>query len=367
MADKNGSILVVDDTPKNIQLLGSLLKEEGYGISVARNGLEALEVADKGRPDLILLDVMMPEMDGYETLKRLKENEELLHIPVVMVSALDEADSALKCLEFGADDYLTKPINSQLLKVRVENSLAKKRLFDSREQQRKLVEKYNEELQDEVQRQVKEISDTQLSLIFALAKLAESRDPETGAHLERLAGYCEALCIALRKRERYAELLDDGYQEALVMASPLHDIGKVGVPDCILQKPGKLTPEEFDEIKKHPGLGAETLSEVDRKHPGNRFISMGIAIAAGHHEKWDGSGYPVGLSGEDIPLAARIVALGDVYDALTSKRCYKAGMSHEQAKSIILEGNGTHFDPMVVECFLECEEVFIRLQREKGD
>lgn len=360
MKPKNAAkkILVVDDTPKNIQVLGIMLKADGFSVSVAQSGEEALETVGKVMPDLILLDYMMPGLNGHQVLVKLKAHTALQHIPVIMISALDELESIVRCIEDGADDYLTKPFNPAVLKARIANSLANKVLHDQQEALRRAMEDYNITLENEVHKQVKEIASTQLSLIFALAKLAESRDPETGDHLNRTSDFCRTIARHLSALPKYAEVIDNEFIETIAASSPLHDIGKVGVPDNVLLKPGKLTDEEFALIKAHSLIGANTLKEVEKRHPGNKYITMGKEIAESHHEKWDGTGYPRCWAGKKIPIAARIMALGDVFDALTSKRCYKEAMPHEKAASIIKEGKGTHFDPDVVDAFLAAEEEF---------
>jgi putative two-component system response regulator len=226
---------------------------------------------------------------------------------------------------------------------------------------------YNQELEQKVAMQVKEITSAQMAMIFATSKLAESKDPETGAHLERLRIFCKVICEYLATTNSYNGLVTPEYTECMYAASALHDIGKVGIPDSVLLKPGKLTEHEWEIMRSHTIIGANTLRAVIQKHPGNAFIRIGIEIAESHHEKWDGSGYPYGLKREEIPLSARILALADVYDALTSVRCYKAAFSHEQSRAIIVEGADKHFDPRIVEAFLNCEEQFIRVKKEYKD
>lgn len=337
---KQATVLIVDDQEMNRILLEQQLRPLGYTPSLAENGAVALEKIRKEPPDLILLDILMPKMDGYEVLGKLKSDPVLRHIPVIMISAVDNVEeSVVPCIEKGADDYLVKPFNPTLLRARISSSLEKKRLRDQ------------------------EFASAQMATIFAMAKLAESRDPETGEHLERMAEYCRILAMQLQLLPRYATVIDKKYIENIHAAAPLHDIGKVGVPDRILQKPGSLSGAEFGIMKTHAILGADTLREVDRKHPGNFFVQVGIEVAESHHEKWDGSGYPHGLVGEAIPLSARILALGDVYDALTSKRVYKDVFTHEKSRGIIVQGRDTHFDPDVVDAFLAVEEPFIDIKK----
>jgi len=355
-------LLVVDDNEMNRDLLSRRLQNYGYETDIAENGVQALERLADSEFDLVLLDVMMPDMNGYQVLEAMQADKGLNDIPVVMVSALDEVESAVRCIELGAEDYLHKPINAVLLKTKVAAILEKKYLRKREKEMHLEIENHNRYLEQRVQEQVRDISIAQMSAIFALSKLSESRDNETGAHLERVREFCKLLCRKLRDTPKYESIIDDQYIEYTGAASPLHDIGKVGIPDQILLKQGKLTDEEWLIMKTHPVIGAETLRAVDRNHPGNEFIRIGIAIAEGHHEKWDGSGYPYGLKGEQIPLEARIMALSDVYDALTSKRCYKEAFSHEKSREIILSSNNTHFDPDVINAFLAAESEFMEIR-----
>jgi putative two-component system response regulator len=356
------SMLVVDDNEMNRDLLSRRLQRQGYNVCIAENGQRAIDVISQKPFDLVLLDIMMPEVNGYQVLEYMKSDARLRHIPVIMISALDELESVVRCIELGADDYITKPFNPVLLRARIGACLEKKKLHDQEEQYRQKIVEHNQHLEEQVRKQVKEITTAQLAAIFAMSKLAESRDPETGEHLERMREYSKLLAQTLTIRPRYRTVIDQKFIDNIYAASPLHDIGKVGVPDNILCKPGKLTPEEWEAMKTHTLIGASTLLEVDRQHPGNDLIRMGVEIAGGHHEKWNGSGYPNGLVGEEIPLVARILALGDVYDALTSKRCYKAAFTHEKSRDIIITDSGTHFDPDVVGAFLEAEDEFRRIR-----
>ncbi len=366
-AMKAAKVLVVDDLEQNRQLVGRLIRKMGHETADASSGEEALETLQTADFDLVLLDLVMSGLDGLETLVRMKSSARLATIPVVMISGVDEVKSVTSCLEQGADDYIVKPFNPTILAARISSSLAKKRLFDQEKNQRAEVELYSEELEKRVQEQVKEISSSQLALIFALSRLAESRDPETGEHLERMRDYGKVIAGCLGTFPKYESIIDESYIGTLYAASPLHDIGKVAIPDRILQKPGKLTAEEFEIMKEHCVRGADTLESVRRQFPGSELVTMGIEIALSHHEKWDGSGYPFGQAGENIPLSGRILALGDVYDALTSKRCYKDAFSHEKSRAIILEGRGAHFDPTVIDAFLEVEEEFLIIRERHQD
>jgi len=361
------SILVVDDNEMNRDLLLRRLGHAEFQLSSATDGEEALEKLRAHSFDLVLLDIMMPVLDGYETLKVIQGDAMLRRVPVIMITALDDVDSAVRCIEMGAVDYVTKPFNPILLRARVDANLGRKRISDREEHRREEIERNNVSLSEEVRAKVLEISQSQLAAIFAMSKLAESRDPETGEHLERMREYCKLLSEKLGRMPKFQSIIDKAFIDNIYAASPLHDIGKVGIDDSVLLKPGALSDEEWVIMKQHPVIGAETLREVDRQHPGNDFIHTGIEIAESHHEKWDGSGYPYGLSGESIPLVARILALGDVYDALISRRCYKDAFSHEKSRGIIEEGHGSHFDPDVVSAFFEAEDDFKRVRQEYRD
>lgn len=349
--DSAAIVMIVDDVSHNRLLLGEMLKDRGYDIRAFPSGELALNSALQDPPDLILLDINMPEMDGYEVCRHLKKSERLKDIPVLFISALTETEDKVKAFNTGGQDYVTKPFQIEEVDSRVKTHLRLRELQIE-------LEKLNLNLQHLVAEQVKEISDSQIATITALAKLAESRDDETGKHIERVQQFCKILAVKLSESDRYKDRISETYIESIYHASPLHDIGKVGVRDHILLKPGKLTVEEFEGIKKHSIIGAQTLRAVKKKYPKNALVNMGIAIARHHQEKWDGSGYPDGLVGEDIPLAARIMAVADVYDALRSKRIYKEAFSHKKSVKIILDGSGKHFDPDVVNAFAELESEF---------
>jgi len=361
------SILVVDDNEMNRDLLLRRLGNAEFQLSSAMDGEEALAMLRQHPFDLVLLDIMMPVLDGYETLKVIQGDAVLRRVPVIMITALDDVDSAVRCIEMGAVDYVTKPFNPILLRARVDANLERKRMSDQEEHRREEIERSNISLSEEVRAKVLEISRSQLAAIFAMSKLAESRDPETGEHLERMREYCKLLSEQLSRTPKFQSIIDRAFIDNIYAASPLHDIGKVGIDDSVLLKPGALSDEEWVIMKQHPVIGAETLREVDRQHPGNDFIHTGIEIAESHHEKWDGTGYPHGLLGEGIPLVARILALGDVYDALTSRRCYKDAFSHEKSRNIIEEGSCSHFDPDVVLAFFEAEDDFKKVRQEYKD
>ncbi|MGD1069577.1 MAG: HD domain-containing phosphohydrolase [Bryobacteraceae bacterium] len=343
------NIMVVDDQPVNLKLMEEVLSRQGYGVRSFPRGRLALAAAAQKPPDLILLDVTMPEMDGFEVCRRLRSDAALSAIPVIFLSALEETEDKLAAFRSGGFDYVTKPFEPEEIKARIETHL---RLRDLQA----AVERHNQELELVVERQVLEIASAQMATIFALAKLAESRDGVTGKHLERVQKLCRLLAVEVRKCSPYRAWITDDYVHDLYHASPLHDIGKVAIPDAILLKPGALTTEEFTVMQTHAALGAETLELVLERHPANGFVRMGIEIARSHHEKWNGSGYPDGLTGDEIPFSARIMAVADVYDALRSQRCYKEAQSHEESCDIIVQGSGNHFDPEVVRAFCNVRE-----------
>jgi putative two-component system response regulator len=355
-------VLIADDEEQVRSLLRDVALAMGLEPVLARDGAEALALMREQDPDLILLDVLMPGMDGFAVLDRIQGDSDFRHVPVIVISAVDGEDVIISCIQKGAADYLTKPFNVTRLKARVNSCLAKKRLYDQEMHWLGRIADHNVSLEARVQRQAREIQEAQKLTIFALASLAESRDPQTGRHLHRIQDYCELLCADLRQRPEYADAIDDRFISAIRDASALHDIGKVGVPDRILLKPGRLSAEEFEIMKRHTTIGAETLKAVEVEHPGNRLVGMGIEIARSHHERWDGAGYPDGLGEDRIPLPARIVALADSYDALTSKRPYKAAFTHEKSREIILEESATHFDPIIVGAFVQAEDEFTQVR-----
>ena len=351
MNKKMGNILLVDDTPENLRFLSAALKSEGYTVRVALSGKMALSMANADLPDLVLLDIDMPEMNGYQVCDYFKSNIKLKSIPIIFLSALQDTEAKVLAFQHGGVDYSTKPFRLEELLARISTHLELHRLKQE-------LESHNQALSKMVMDQFREIYAAQLSTIMALAKLSESRDDDTGMHIERVGSYATFLAREARKTIEYDCEIDDQFEEYLYHAAALHDIGKVGISDCVLLKPGKLTPEEFEIIKKHPEIGYETLRAVGEKYPGNPMIKIGEEVAHCHHEKWNGSGYPQGLKGEQIPLSARIVAICDVYDALRSVRPYKKPFSHQKAYDFIIEGAGQHFDPNLIEIFKVSHESF---------
>jgi putative two-component system response regulator len=338
-------VLIVDDEPFNIKVLVDLLQPH-YQLQVARDGSQALALlAEDTLPDLILLDWMMPVMDGIEVCRRLKADQRTRDIPIIFVTALGQAEAEVRALEAGAVDFITKPIVPPVVMRRVKTHLTLCWAQQELKQQ-------NLSLEERVARRSREIVETRDLTIRALASLAETRDNETGNHIRRTQHYVRVLAEHLRAVPPYADELDDVSIELLFKSAPLHDIGKVGIPDAILLKPGKLTDAEFEIMKSHALLGRNALlaTETDSAAE-NSFLRYAREIAYGHHEKWDGSGYPRGLAGSQIPLSARLMAVADVYDALISKRVYKPAMPHEKAVEYIVGQSGKHFDPAVVAAF----------------
>jgi len=352
---KNKKILIVDDSQESIAVLGNALPKH-YKRQVALSGDQAFKLlaASEEIPNLILLDVIMQDMDGYEVCRRLKKDERLKKIPVIFLSSLSDVEDKIKAFQNGGVDYIQKPFEIAEVQARVETHL---RLYDLQLE----LENHNMHLNQLVEEKVKEITASQQATIYGLAKLAEHRDDETGEHINRVQAFCRLIAEKMCQYVEYKNKLNTEYITNLEKASPMHDIGKVGIRDAILLKPGKLTPEEFEEMKEHTTIGANTLREVAAEYPDNKFIEIGIEITQYHHEKWDWSGYPEGLIGEDIPLSARIMALADVYDALRSKRVYKDAFSHKKACEIIIDGRGKHFDPRIVDVFLEFEKEFTKV------
>jgi putative two-component system response regulator len=341
---EGAKILLVDDNTANLQVLRESLEGLDCKILVAKNGISALAIVEKANPDLILLDIMMPEMDGYEVCRRLKEDEATRHIPVLFLTALADAADEAKGLALGAVDYITKPIHPDLVRARVRNHLELKR--------------YQNHLEEMVKIRTRELQLTQAVMIESLATLAEYRDPETGGHIKRTQNYLKALAVHLKNHPRFRTELNDAAIDMLYLSAPLHDIGKVAVRDDVLLKTGRLNEDEFEQMKKHTHYGHEALRITEQKLGKSTFLRCAREIAYTHQEKWDGSGYPQGLKGDEIPISGRLMAVADVYDALISKRAYKPPMPHERAVQIIKEGKGSHFDPDVVDAFVELEAVF---------
>jgi putative two-component system response regulator len=330
-------VLIVDDDEIALMVLKDALETAGHEVSTAANGKEAMQVLRTNPCRLVISDWEMPQMDGIELCRSIRTEEPCGYVYVILLTSHDARAERLKGLKAGADDFIAKPFDPPELLARVA------------------------------------IGERVLSLetrdvaIFAMAKLAESRDPETGSHLERVRGYSLILAQHLARQGTFGAEITPDYARLIYLTAPLHDIGKVGIPDCVLLKPGRLSDREFDIMKTHATLGAQTLDAALRQFPGIKFLQMGRDIAASHHERFDGTGYPLRLAGEAIPLCGRIVALADVYDALTSRRVYKAAFGHEVARSTILTEAGSHFDPRIVEAFTATETEFMSIRERLAD
>ena len=371
-ADTRATILVVDDMPENLEVIGALL-QPFYAVRLAQSGEQALHAArEEPIPDLILLDIMMPEMDGYAVLARLRTSPETSAIPVIFVTAMSDDEDEQRGLDLGVADYMHKPMRPAILLARVRNQLELK-------QGRDRLEDWNGSLQREVRRRMRENELVRDVTLHALATLAERRDGSTGNHLYRTKSFVQALGAQLLRSKRYVDQLDAGQLEQMVRAAPLHDVGKVGIPDEILLKPGKLTAAEFEIMKGHARIGAEAIGDSISRASNESghdeattcaalgFLRVAQEIAASHHEKWDGSGYPLGLSGQSIPLAARLMAVADVFDALSTKRVYKDSWDLEQVNDYLRQQSGTHFDPALVEAYLAIRDEFRTIAEQYAD
>ena len=331
-------VMIVDDDPIALEMLASFLQVAGYNVELASNGKEALEKMRHYTPRIVISDVDMPEMNGVELCRAIRNRQSIQYTYLILLTSHSDSDSVLLGLDAGADDYLSKPFRHEELRLRLEGG-------------RRLLTLEGRDM-----------------MIFSLAKLAESRDQDTGTHLERIREYSKVLATELMSWPKFEHVVDAQFVELIYLTSPLHDVGKVGIPDSVLLKPGKLTPDEFEVMKRHTLIGGETLSASAQAHPEASFLKMALDIALKHHERWDGTGYPFQLKGEDIPLSARIVAVADVYDALTTKRVYKPAFTHETAADIIYKSRSSHFDPDLVDAFAKVEEQMrcIRYELDEG-
>lgn len=363
-------VMIIDDEPVNIKVVEKYLSLAGYRHFVtSTDAASAVSMALSERPDVIVLDVMMPAQSGLEILRNLRDDERLTHIPTIMLTASDNDQTRMEALEQGATDFLSKPVNAAELVVRVRNALLIKAQHDH-------LENYARDLSEQVRRRTAELVASRLELIHCLARAAEYRDNETGRHVARVGRFAGIIARELK--------LDDDFVELIEHAAPLHDMGKVGIPDSILLKEGKLTPEEFEIMQRHCVYGKRTCEPMSfdewRTFKSHTFfgemimdarsspiITMASQIALTHHERWDGGGYPLGLAGEDIPLAGRIVAVADVFDALSSKRPYKPAFPTERCFTIMREGRGTQFDPTVLDAFLSRRQEIVQIQMEYVD
>jgi len=357
---KRPSILAVDDTPANLSLLANLLRDK-YQVRVAKCGQKALELAFASPPDLILLDVMMPEMDGYEVIRRLKADPRTVRVPVMFLTAKNSVEDEEAGLTLGAVDFIHKPISPPIVLARINTQLQIKSWQD-------FLQNENVWLQQEVERRLAAINRLQDASIWVMVALAEFRDECTGNHIRRTQEYVKVLAEEMADLPQYAELLTPQYIDLIAKTAPLHDIGKIAIPDHILLKPGKLTDEEFVVMKTHAQRGDEMLARAGTlMGEEGAYFEVARQIARSHHEKWDGNGYPDGLAGVDIALSARLMAVADVYDALIARRPYKEPMTHAQAAGLLTQGSGQHFDPDIIAAFLCVQDRFMDIAARWND
>jgi putative two-component system response regulator len=363
MPDPNAprlTVLVVDDAPANLNLLAGLLNTS-YRVKLAPSGPKALELARRAPPDLVLLDVMMPDMDGYEVCRHLKADERTRHVPVIFLTAMQEPENEALGFEVGAADFIHKPISPAIVQARVRTHLQNKTLQD-------MLRNHNARLSSELDDRMVQLDRLRESMLYVMISFAEFRDQETGNHVKRTQEYVRVLAAELWSRGRHLDVLSPQTIELIAKSAPLHDLGKVAIPDNILLKPGKLTADEFEVMKTHPVHGWEMLCRAaQRMGDDTDFLSYAMEIARSHHEKWDGSGYPDRLAGEAIPLSARLMAVADVYDALISQRPYKPPHSHDDARRYLIEGAGRHFDPEVVDVFVAIQQQFLDIASQWQD
>ena len=360
-AETKATVMLVDDTPQNLVLMTELLRED-YRILVANGGERALTLlGSETLPDLILLDVMMPDLDGHEVLRRIKANPATCDIPVIFLTAKSDLADEILGLQLGAVDYITKPISAPIVQARVRTHLALKAAAD-------FLRDKSVYLETEVARRTKQLTAIQDVTVLAMSSMAETRDNETGNHILRTQRYVKRLALQLQEHPRFSQTLGDTYIDLLFKSAPLHDIGKVGIPDGILLKPGPLTGPEFEVMKTHTTIGFDSIVRAEKALGVEvDFLLLAKEIALSHQEKWDGSGYPQGLVADAIPLSARLMAVADVYDALISKRVYKDAMSHEQALAIMAKGRASHFDPDILDAFFDTHEDFRAIARQYTD
>jgi putative two-component system response regulator len=333
-AEKIMHVLVAEDDPISAEILSNMLDQFGYEVAIARDGQEAFEMVRTGKFQMVVSDWEMPILSGPELCRLIRQRKSSGYVYVILLTSHGGVRNVVQGLDAGADDFLTKPYQPEELRMRLRTG-------------ERIISLEGRDM-----------------MIFTLAKLAETRDRATGMHLERIREYCRILAEELSTLEKYQSVIDGDFIQLLYLTSPLHDIGKVGIPDEVLLKPGRLTPEEFSLMQQHTIIGGNTLQAAANAHPGAQFLAMARDIAMTHHERFDGNGYPCKLAGVDIPLPGRITALADVYDALTSERVYKSAYSHDTSREIILEARGTQFDPDVVDAFLRRENDFIETHRQ---
>ncbi|MDR0518324.1 MAG: response regulator [Fibromonadaceae bacterium] len=353
MSVERKTIFLVDDNVTNLTV-GKTALAEHYNVFTLNSGEKLLKILEKNIPDLILLDIEMPEMTGYDVIKIIKNKDETKHIPVIFLTARNDVEGELEGFSLGAIDYIIKPFSPPLLLKRIETHLLIE--FQNRE-----LNNYNKNLQEMVAKKTESVEELKNTILRTMIELLECRDGVTGGHIERTTSYLGVLLDALAGVGLYEKETASWDVKLVLQSTQLHDIGKIAVKDSILQKPGRFTDDEFEEIKKHTIFGETVIEKIKLKTSEHSFLEHAKIFAATHHEKWDGTGYPRGLKGEEIPLQGRLMAIADVYDALVSDRPYKKALSHQEAVDIISKGKGTHFEPALVDVFLKVSEKFSKI------
>ncbi len=344
------TVLLVDDSPLIHKIVKRVLDGDYHTVAF-ESGEEALAKLDDIKPDLVLLDVEMPGIDGFQTIKLMKLNKNMAEVPIIFLTGKNDVKFEFEALELGAVDYINKPFANTLLHKRVEIHLA-------HAIQKRTLANYNEDLKNKVEEKTEIIRELQCAIIYTLADLVEMRDNSTGGHVLRTQSYIEAMLDCLQEKELCPDSIKKIDKKMFIQASQLHDVGKVAIPDSILQKPARLSPKEFDIIKTHTTIGYKALLRAMELTHDKAFLNFAAEAALNHHEKWDGTGYPAGLSGEEIPITGRLMAIADVYDALVSERHYKAKMTHEEALKVLMDGKGSHFDPLLIDAVMEIQDKF---------
>lgn len=362
MGQDNLCILVVDDDDAVRHEIQRYIQEQNYSVLSAASGIQAIKYLEQIDIDLILLDLSMPELDGYEVLQLIKQQPRTAQIPIMMLVNLDEKDQGVRCIEAGASDFMIKPVHKILLHARVDSSLDKKRLLRQQHRCDSKLEFNRIKYQKKMKHQLDEVNSAFLALLFAVSKLAVSKGVVGSRHLDRLREYCKVLAMGLASTEKYYGEIGNDFIDTLYAACPLYDIGMVAVPEQVLLKNGGLNENELSMLRMHTELAGKTLQAIVKQYPDNKLLRMGMELAQSHHEKWDGSGYPRKLCAEEIPLCARILALADKYDQLSRSQFDRQGLAHEQCRQYIVTHAGSDFDPDVVEVFVQLEKKFIEIR-----
>ena len=356
-------IILVDDNMTNLTMGRNLLKTF-YEVYPAPSAAKLFEIIENIFPDLILLDIEMPEMNGYEVIKKLKADPRFADIPVIFLTSKSDESSELKGFELGAVDYVAKPFSGPLLMQRIGNQLLIVQQKNTLLENQAILKDYADSLSEKVKEKTREVVNLQNAVLSTVADLVEFRDKLTGGHIARTQLYLKALIEELIKEGSYAAIVKEWDMDFFLPSAQLHDVGKIAISDLILNKPGRLTPEEFEVMKSHVTVGVDAIKKIMSKTEGHAFLNHAVLITGTHHEKWDGSGYPNGLKGNDIPLEGRLMAIADVYDALIEVRPYKGALSHEEACKIIEDSSGTHFDPDLIKVFRKIKDEFAKIAKE---